>query len=82
MNYAFEMGAGAMIYRASFIKIGSAIQNLIGEIHIQTHRQQGDLISLFLFFQNKESRLIIQILYALFKMLMTQTGKHDQLVAQ
>jgi hypothetical protein len=37
-----------------FHKIGSGIQKLIGEIH----RQKGDLISLLLFFQNKESRLI------------------------
>jgi hypothetical protein len=28
--YALEVGSGAMIYIPSFIKIGSAIQNLIG----------------------------------------------------
>jgi hypothetical protein len=40
----------------SFIKISSGIQKLIrGDI--QTDRQHGDRISLFLFFQNKESRL-------------------------
>jgi hypothetical protein len=33
MKYAIEMGSGAMIYIASFIKIGSGIQKLIG-IHI------------------------------------------------
>jgi hypothetical protein len=27
------------------------------QIHIQTHKEEGDLTSLFLFFQNKESRL-------------------------
>jgi hypothetical protein len=51
------MGSGAVIYVPSFIKIGSGIQKLIGGIHRHTHRQQGDLISLLLFFQNKESRL-------------------------
>jgi hypothetical protein len=28
MKYAIEMGSGAMLYIASFIKIGSAIQKL------------------------------------------------------
>jgi hypothetical protein len=51
MKYAVEMGSGAMIYIPSFTEIGSGIQKLTGGIH----RQQGDLISLFLFF--KESRL-------------------------
>jgi hypothetical protein len=46
-----------MLYRPSLIKIGSGIQGLIGG-DSQTHRQHGDLISLLLFFQNKESRLI------------------------
>jgi hypothetical protein len=57
MKYAVEMGSGAMIYIPSFIRTGSGIQNLLRGIHIQTHRQQGDLKSLSLFFQNKESRL-------------------------
>jgi hypothetical protein len=30
MKYAVEMGSGAVIYIPSFIKISSAIQNLIG----------------------------------------------------
>jgi hypothetical protein len=47
------MGSGAVIYVPSLIKIGLGIQKLIRGIH----RQQGDLISLILFFQNKESRL-------------------------
>jgi hypothetical protein len=54
MKYAIEMGAGAMIYIPSFMKIGSGIQKLLGGT--QTHRQQGDLISLLLFFHNKESK--------------------------
>jgi hypothetical protein len=56
LKYAVEMGSGAMIYIQSFIKIGSGIQKLT------LHRQQGDLISLSLLFQNKESRLKILIL--------------------
>jgi hypothetical protein len=52
-NYAVGMDSGAVSYVPSFIKIDSDIQKLIGGIH----RQQGDLISLLLFFQNKESRL-------------------------
>jgi hypothetical protein len=43
MKYTAEMGSGAMIYIPSLIKIGSGIH--------------GDLVSLLLFFQNKESRL-------------------------
>jgi hypothetical protein len=31
MQYAAEMGSGAIIYIPSFIKIGSAIQKLMGE---------------------------------------------------
>jgi hypothetical protein len=55
MKYAVEMGSGAMIYASSFIEIGSGVQKLIrGYID---HRQHGDRISLFLLFQNKESRL-------------------------
>jgi hypothetical protein len=46
MKYAVQMASCGMIYIPSFIKTGSAIQKL----HIQTHRQQGDLISLLLFF--------------------------------
>jgi hypothetical protein len=59
VNYAVEMGSGAMIYILSFIQIGSGIQKLIGGIHIYTHtyEKEVDLISLFLFFQNTESRL-------------------------
>jgi hypothetical protein len=50
------MGSGAVIYIPSSIKFGSGIQKLI-EGDIQTHRQHDNLISLLLFFQNKESRL-------------------------
>jgi hypothetical protein len=56
MNDAVEMGSGALIYIPSFIEIGSTIQKLVGGIyiHTNTHRQQGDLTCLLLFFQNKE----------------------------
>jgi hypothetical protein len=54
MEFAVEMGLGAMIFIPSYVKIGSGIEKLIGG-----HRQHGDLISLRLYFQNKESRLKI-----------------------
>jgi hypothetical protein len=44
MKYAVQMGSGAMMYKPSFIKIGSGIQSLYGEGY--TDRQQGDLIFL------------------------------------
>jgi hypothetical protein len=45
LKYAVEMGSGAMICIASFIKIGSSIRKLkMGES--QTHRQHGDCIGL------------------------------------
>jgi hypothetical protein len=61
MKYPVQMASSGMMYIPSFINIGSAIQKLIRGIRIQTHRQQGDLISLLLFLQNKESRLKIRI---------------------
>jgi hypothetical protein len=59
MKYTVEMGSGALIYIQHFIKTGSGIKKLMGGGDTQTHRQQGDLICLLLFFQNKESRLKI-----------------------
>jgi hypothetical protein len=61
MKYAVDMGSGAMIYIPSFIKICSGIQKLIRELH----RQHGDLISLLLFSQNKESMLKTKVLKCL-----------------
>jgi hypothetical protein len=55
MKYNVEMGSGAMIYVPSFIETCSDIQKLMGE-DTQTHRQDGDCISLLLFFQNKEGK--------------------------
>jgi hypothetical protein len=57
MKYAVEMSSGAMIYVPSCTNIGSGIQKLIGAGNTQAHRQQRDIISLLLFFYNKESRL-------------------------
>jgi hypothetical protein len=57
MQYAIEMGSGVMIYIPSLIKIGSGIQKLTGW-DIQTHRQQGDNISVHVFFQNEGRRLM------------------------
>jgi hypothetical protein len=39
MKYAVDMDSNAMIYIPSFIKIGSGIQKLIGEIHRHTDSQ-------------------------------------------
>jgi hypothetical protein len=52
MKYAIEMGSCVMTYIPSFIKIGSGIQKLIGEIH--RHRQHGDRISLLSFISKLE----------------------------
>jgi hypothetical protein len=45
-----------MLARASSSLTDGPTEKLIGKIYIQTHRQQGDLVTLILFFQNKESR--------------------------
>jgi hypothetical protein len=50
MKYTIEIGSGVMIHILSFMKTGSSIQKLIAG-DTRTHRQQGDLISLFLFFK-------------------------------
>jgi hypothetical protein len=62
MKYITEMGSGTMICIPIFKMIDSAIQKLISRV-TQAHRQHGDSISLFLFFQNKESKLTKQIYY-------------------
>jgi hypothetical protein len=40
MKYHVEVGSGVMIYIPSFMKTGSGIHKLRGEIN--THRQNGD----------------------------------------
>jgi hypothetical protein len=59
MTYPIEMGSYG-IHILSFIKIGSSIQRVLeGDTcgDTQKHKQQGDLISLLLFFKGKESLL-------------------------
>jgi hypothetical protein len=58
MKYAVEMALGGIIYIPSFIMISSDVQiSWRGYTWRQKHRQQGDHISLLLYFKNKESRL-------------------------
>jgi hypothetical protein len=69
VNYAVEMGSGAMIYIPSFIKIGSGIQELIGggkgvHIYVDTQATWKSHTTTFFFF-NKESRLEIEPNYKL-----------------
>jgi hypothetical protein len=59
MEYAVEMGSSAIIYIPSFRKIGSGTQK-VDRGDTQTYREHGDRISLLLFFQSKENRLIKQ----------------------
>jgi hypothetical protein len=58
MKYAIEMDSGVTIYAPSFIKIRSDVQKLIKR-DTQLYRQQCDLISVHLFFQDKGYRLEI-----------------------
>jgi hypothetical protein len=37
MKYTFEMGLGVMIYKPSFVKIGSEFQKLIGDAQMQRY---------------------------------------------
>jgi hypothetical protein len=55
--YVSAMGSGDTIYIPSFRKIGSGIQEPLREGGGGIHKQQGDLLSLLLFFRSKESRL-------------------------
>jgi hypothetical protein len=57
MKYAVEVGSVTMIYIPCFIKTLRNSKVNTGES--QTHRENGDPISLLLFFQNKKSRLTI-----------------------
>jgi hypothetical protein len=50
MEYVVEMGSGAMTQMPRFLKIVLGIQILWGgETHVQTRRQQGDIINILLF---------------------------------
>jgi hypothetical protein len=59
MEYAVEIGLGAMICIPSFTKTSSYIQKLRWEGFTDTKR--GDPINLILFSQNKKSRLKIYV---------------------
>jgi hypothetical protein len=60
MKYAVVIGSCTVIYIASFIRIGSDIQKLIGR-DSQTHRQHAHCISLPSFFsQNMKSTLKVR----------------------
>jgi hypothetical protein len=59
MNYAVEMGSGAMIYIANFIKIGSGIHNYWGGGGLHRYTDSMVISWAYFFFQNKESQLII-----------------------
>jgi hypothetical protein len=54
VKYAVEMGSRSKTYIPSIIKTGSKVNR--ENIKIDIHREQGDFISLFYFF-NKEIRL-------------------------
>jgi hypothetical protein len=43
MKYAVEMGSGAMIYTPSFMKTGSGIQKLKGEIYKHRHTDSMEM---------------------------------------
>jgi hypothetical protein len=58
MKYSVEMGSGAMIYiHCTRFHKDWFSHSKVDRGDSQTHRQHGDWMSLFLFFQNKESRL-------------------------
>jgi hypothetical protein len=52
MNYAVEMGLGAMMCIPNFRKTGSGVQKLLGggNTHTHTHTKQGELNGLLLLF--------------------------------
>jgi hypothetical protein len=58
MKYAFGMESGATIYILSLIETGSGSQNFVG----QNSQTACNPISLFSCFQNKERRLIMQLI--------------------
>jgi hypothetical protein len=58
MKYVVKMGSVSMLHIPSFIKTYSGIQKLLGGWGGFADTQNGDLISLYLFFQNTGSRLV------------------------
>jgi hypothetical protein len=55
MKYADETGSGAMIYTHRWFSHSKVDKGTY--TNLQAHRGHGDPKSLYLFFQNKESRL-------------------------
>jgi uncharacterized protein (AIM24 family) len=47
MNFAVEMASGDMVFIQKLMKTGSGFQEFYRGNILQTHRQQGDIISLF-----------------------------------
>jgi hypothetical protein len=69
MGGIYEIGSGTMMYILSLIKVGSGTEKLLQwGIHIQT-----DLISLLLFFLNRENRLKI---FSRDKLCLRAEGRH------
>jgi hypothetical protein len=58
MNYVIDIDWGAIIfifvYTLSFIKIGSSIEKMLGDINLQAHRKQSGFISIILFFRKEK----------------------------
>jgi hypothetical protein len=50
MKYAVEMGSSAMIYIPSLIKIGSAIQKLVGKGEIHRHTDSMEIAKVYFYF--------------------------------
>jgi hypothetical protein len=59
MKYTVDMGSGAMTYIPSFVKIGSAIQELMWGGYIDTQTAWTSHKDTLIFCQNKESILKI-----------------------
>jgi hypothetical protein len=60
MKYAFEMVSRGMIYISTFARNDSGVQILL-DLDKDTHRQQGDLISLLLLFQRKWPKIRVSL---------------------
>jgi hypothetical protein len=58
MKCAVEMGSGVVIYVHTKFHKDRFRHSEVNRGDTQIHIQKGDLVSLFLFFQNKEWRLI------------------------
>jgi hypothetical protein len=57
MKYTAELASYGMMHTKFHRDRGSGVRKLLEGIHMQKRRQEGDLIRLLIFLQNKESRL-------------------------